>query len=47
MSMRSCGRCRDHGHDFGHGTGHGVGIHVHEGGVRFAPGAQYGPCRMR
>lgn len=34
--------CRDHGHDFGHGTGHGVGIHVHEGGVRFAPGAQYG-----
>lgn len=34
--------CRDHGHDFGHGTGHGVGIHVHEGGVRFAPGATYG-----
>ncbi|MDR8730181.1 M24 family metallopeptidase [Burkholderia pseudomultivorans] len=34
--------CRDHGHDFGHGTGHGVGIHVHEGGVRFAPGARYG-----
>ncbi len=34
--------CRDHGHDFGHGTGHGVGIHVHEGGVRFAPGAKYG-----
>ncbi|KVZ49359.1 X-Pro aminopeptidase [Burkholderia ubonensis] len=34
--------CRDHGHDFGHGTGHGVGIHVHEGGVRFAPGSKYG-----
>nr|WP_175802495.1 M24 family metallopeptidase [Burkholderia anthina] len=34
--------CRDHGYDFGHGTGHGVGIHVHEGGVRFAPGAKYG-----
>ncbi|MBR7960659.1 M24 family metallopeptidase [Burkholderia vietnamiensis] len=34
--------CRDHGYDFGHGTGHGVGIHVHEGGVRFAPGATYG-----
>ncbi|MGS0893063.1 M24 family metallopeptidase [Burkholderia stagnalis] len=34
--------CRDHGYDFGHGTGHGVGIHVHEGGVRFAPGSTYG-----
>ncbi|MGU7769811.1 M24 family metallopeptidase [Burkholderia sp. MR1-5-21] len=34
--------CRDHGYDFGHGTGHGVGIHVHEGGVRFAPGSKYG-----
>ncbi|KVE64385.1 X-Pro aminopeptidase [Burkholderia vietnamiensis] len=34
--------CRDHGYDYGHGTGHGVGIHVHEGGVRFAPGASYG-----
>ncbi|AIO76576.1 aminopeptidase P family protein [Burkholderia multivorans] len=34
--------CRDHGYDYGHGTGHGVGIHVHEGGVRFAPGAPYG-----
>ncbi|RQS64214.1 M24 family metallopeptidase [Burkholderia sp. Bp8963] len=34
--------CRDYGYDFGHGTGHGVGIHVHEGGVRFAPGSKYG-----
>ncbi|AOJ10751.1 M24 family metallopeptidase [Burkholderia mayonis] len=34
--------CRAHGHDFNHGTGHGIGIHVHEGGVRFSPGSQYG-----
>lgn len=34
--------CRAHGYDYGHGTGHGVGIHVHEGGVRFAPGAKHG-----
>lgn len=34
--------CRAHGYDFNHGTGHGIGIHVHEGGVRFAPGSRYG-----
>jgi Xaa-Pro aminopeptidase len=34
--------CRAFGYDFNHGTGHGIGIHVHEGGVRFAPGSRYG-----
>ncbi|WP_442808427.1 M24 family metallopeptidase [Trinickia soli] len=34
--------CRTRGYDFNHGTGHGIGIHVHEGGVRFAPGSNYG-----
>jgi Xaa-Pro aminopeptidase len=34
--------CRSRGYDFNHGTGHGIGIHVHEGGVRFAPGSTYG-----
>ncbi|HEX7684630.1 MAG TPA: M24 family metallopeptidase [Trinickia sp.] len=34
--------CRSSGYDFNHGTGHGIGIHVHEGGVRFAPGSTYG-----
>ena len=34
--------CRARGYDYNHGTGHGIGIHVHEGGVRFAPGSEYG-----
>jgi Xaa-Pro aminopeptidase len=34
--------CRARGYDFNHGTGHGIGIHVHEGGVRFAPGSKHG-----
>ncbi|WP_116138441.1 M24 family metallopeptidase [Trinickia diaoshuihuensis] len=34
--------CRASGYDFNHGTGHGIGIHVHEGGVRFAPNSKYG-----
>ncbi|CAJ3003429.1 M24 family metallopeptidase [Burkholderia pseudomallei] len=36
------GVCRAHGYDYNHGTGHGIGIHVHEGGVRFNVGSQYG-----
>jgi len=32
---------RAHGYDYACGTGHGIGIHVHEGGTGFFPGARH------